>query len=73
MDPQSTRRYHDATIGINCDVLSCHADLLFGYAPEEANCPDELTPTKRGTDNRNEGRNHRPAFSLSDAQSPRWR
>jgi hypothetical protein len=31
---QATRRYHDATIGINWDVLSCHADMLFGNAPE---------------------------------------
>ena len=25
----ATRRYHDATIGINWDVLQCQADLLF--------------------------------------------
>ena len=31
---QNARRYHDATIGINWDVLGCHADLLFGDAPE---------------------------------------
>lgn len=26
---EATRRYHDATIGINWDVLRCQADLLF--------------------------------------------
>lgn len=31
---QETERYHDATIGINWDVLSCHANMLFGNAPE---------------------------------------
>jgi hypothetical protein len=31
---QAAGRYHDATIGINWDVLSCHADMLFGDAPE---------------------------------------
>ena len=25
---------HDATIGINWDVLTCHAQMLFGSAPE---------------------------------------
>jgi hypothetical protein len=38
---QATRRYHDATIGINWDVLGCHADLLFGDAPKVANPPPE--------------------------------
>jgi hypothetical protein len=38
---EATWRYHDATIGINWDVLGCHADLLFGFAPEGANRPDE--------------------------------
>jgi hypothetical protein len=37
---QQTRRYHDAGIGINWDVLSCHADMLFGPGPEGAD-PDE--------------------------------
>jgi hypothetical protein len=37
---QATRRYHDATIGINWDVLSCHADMLFGLAPEGGNPPE---------------------------------
>jgi hypothetical protein len=27
-------RDHDATIGISWDVLGCHADMLFGPAPE---------------------------------------
>lgn len=31
---QAASRYHDATIGINWDVLGCHADMLFGDAPE---------------------------------------
>jgi hypothetical protein len=31
---QAADRYHDATIGISWDVLGCHADLLFGDAPE---------------------------------------
>ena len=31
---QSARRNHDATIGINWDVLEYHADMLFGPAPE---------------------------------------
>lgn len=31
---QAARRYHDANIGINWDVLSCHADMLFGHAPD---------------------------------------
>jgi hypothetical protein len=37
---QHVRHDHDATIGINWDVLSCHADMLFGCAPEEANPPE---------------------------------
>ena len=31
---QSVRQYHDASIGINWEVLACHADMLFGHAPE---------------------------------------
>jgi hypothetical protein len=31
---EAVGRYHDATIGINWDVLGCHADMLFGDAPE---------------------------------------
>jgi hypothetical protein len=31
---EAAKRYHDATIGINWDVLNCHAEMLFGYAPE---------------------------------------
>ena len=27
-------RYHDANIGINWDVLSCHADSRFGDEPD---------------------------------------
>jgi hypothetical protein len=27
-------RYHDASNGIHWDVLACHADMLFGEAPE---------------------------------------
>jgi len=38
---QATRRYHDATIGINWDVLSCHADMLFGFVPETADRPEQ--------------------------------
>ena len=38
---QAARRYHDATIGINWDVLGCHADMLFGFAPEGANTGDD--------------------------------
>ena len=39
---QQVERAHDATIGINWDVLSCHADMLHGDAPEsnEAPAPD---------------------------------
>jgi hypothetical protein len=33
---QHVRRRHDATIGINWDVLDCHADMLYGYAPKTA-------------------------------------
>jgi hypothetical protein len=33
---EATKRYHDATIGINWDVLSCHAHMLFGSAPAKA-------------------------------------
>ncbi len=31
---KATRRYHDASIGINWLTLECHADHLFGDAPE---------------------------------------
>jgi hypothetical protein len=31
---QAVTRNHDATIGINWDVLACHADMLFGDAPD---------------------------------------
>lgn len=31
---QQVRHGHDATIGINWDVLSCHAQMLFGAAPD---------------------------------------
>lgn len=31
---QNADRRHDATIGINWDTLECHADMLFGAAPE---------------------------------------
>lgn len=31
---QATSRYHDANIGINWDVLGCHAEMLFGFAPD---------------------------------------
>ncbi len=31
---QHARQEHDAGIGINWDVLECHAQMLFGYAPE---------------------------------------
>jgi hypothetical protein len=31
----ATKRYHDATIGINWDALRCHAALLFGTATDE--------------------------------------
>jgi hypothetical protein len=38
---QATKRYHDATIGINWDVLDCHADLLFGSAPATDKAEEE--------------------------------
>jgi hypothetical protein len=38
---EATRRYHDATVGINWDVLSCHADMLFGSAPEGTDQPED--------------------------------
>ncbi len=31
---QAARRCHDATMGINWDVLECQADILLGSAPE---------------------------------------
>jgi hypothetical protein len=30
---KNTKRYHDAGIGINWEVLECHAQMLFGDAP----------------------------------------
>ena len=33
---QAAYRHHDATIGINWDVLGCHAEMLFGDAPDAA-------------------------------------
>jgi hypothetical protein len=30
---EAAKRYHDATIGINWDVLNCHAGIVFGDAP----------------------------------------
>ncbi len=38
---EATRRYHDATIGINWDVLNCHAAILFGYAPKNDEAGEE--------------------------------
>ena len=32
---QNVKRHHDATIGVNWDVLDCVASLLFGNAPKE--------------------------------------
>lgn len=34
-------RYHDATIGINWDVLHYHAEALFGEAPDDEESDDE--------------------------------
>ena len=31
---QSAEKGHDATIGINWEVLECHAEMLFGDAPD---------------------------------------
>jgi hypothetical protein len=31
---KATKKYHDATIGINWEVLEIHAQILFGFAPE---------------------------------------
>ena len=31
---QAAKEHHDATIGINWSVLECHAEMLFGSAPE---------------------------------------
>jgi hypothetical protein len=31
---QAAEKQHDANIGINWDVLDCHADMLYGNAPE---------------------------------------
>jgi hypothetical protein len=38
---QAAEHNHDATIGINWDVLSCQADTLFGIAPADANPGEE--------------------------------
>ncbi len=38
---QAADRYHDATIGINWDVLSCQAQILFGFAPKRAKAEDK--------------------------------
>ena len=34
-------RYNDDTIGINWDVVDCHAELLFGDAPETDEAEEE--------------------------------
>jgi hypothetical protein len=34
---QSAEKGHDATIGINWEVLGCHAEMLFGDAPDTDN------------------------------------
>ncbi len=34
---KATRQFHDATIGINWEVLACHAEILFGISSETAN------------------------------------
>ena len=31
---QNVDRHHDATIGVNWDVLDCVANMLFGNAPD---------------------------------------
>jgi len=31
---QAAKKHHDATIGVNWSVLECHAQMLFGSAPE---------------------------------------
>jgi hypothetical protein len=38
---QAARHNHDATIGINWDVLSCHAEILFGLTPDGDNPEEE--------------------------------
>jgi hypothetical protein len=38
---KAARRYHDATIGINWEVLECHAQILFGDAPETDETEEE--------------------------------
>lgn len=38
---QQARRYHDAYIGINWSVLECHAEMLFGYAPDTDEAEEE--------------------------------
>ena len=35
---QQAENYHDANIGINWEVLNCHASHLCGDAPEVAEC-----------------------------------
>ncbi len=34
---QNVDRHHDATIGVNWDVLDCVASILFGGAPDGGN------------------------------------
>lgn len=34
------RQHHNATIGMNWDVIDCVADMLFGSAPEDADCTE---------------------------------
>jgi hypothetical protein len=38
---RETRRHHDAGIGINWDVLHCHARWFFGPAPESTEQDEE--------------------------------
>ena len=37
---QAAMHHHDAGIGINWNVLECHADMLFGSAPDN-DAPEE--------------------------------
>ncbi len=38
---QAARDNHDAGIGINWSVLECHAEMLFGDAPESETTEEE--------------------------------
>jgi hypothetical protein len=38
---KSAKHDHDATLGINWDVLECHAQMLFGDAPEADEVEEE--------------------------------